>query len=144
VQLGNNAGHRQKQTNNDFKHAYNIPTSRSFIINIFINAALHLAAHMYADLTAIDCTQMLWDCCVHCPGFPAASQAVALILQCAADGEESVRKLATQLCGGMWFTSTGLAQGKQSLLLLWKPNDMRSFMFELVLSRLGIGIAGRK
>lgn len=55
--------------------------------------------------------QVLWDCCVNCPAFPYATQAVALILRRALDTEESVRKLAMQLCGALWFSNSGLAAG---------------------------------
>jgi hypothetical protein len=47
--------------------------------------------------------QVLWDICVHCPGFDRCTEAVAHIMARAADTEETVRRLATALCGGLWF-----------------------------------------
>ena len=51
--------------------------------------------------------QVLWDCCVLCPGgFPYLDEAVMLILHHAGDSEESVRKLASGLCTQLWFSAS--------------------------------------
>ncbi|GAX81042.1 hypothetical protein CEUSTIGMA_g8477.t1 [Chlamydomonas eustigma] len=50
--------------------------------------------------------KVLWDCCVLCPGgFPRLDEAVMIILHRVGDNEESMRKLAQNLCCQLWFSS---------------------------------------
>jgi hypothetical protein len=64
--------------------------------------------------------QVLWDCCVLCPGFPFLAEAVMLILDHASDSEDSVRKLASSLCTELWFSSNSML-GEEGGLVWSRP-----------------------
>lgn len=59
--------------------------------------------------------KILWDCCVNCPHFPRATEAIVKVLYRCTDPEDSMRQLVTRMCSQLWFAA-GAAAGALACL----------------------------